>query len=65
MDVYARVWRTGRKLGRTLYAQVGEQPGYDDVLLGLLETPEIATYVATLHNGTLAQRKEATNDDHG
>lgn len=47
-----RVWRVGAKLGRTIYAVVDE-PGPDnrDVLLGMMETPELAAHVVALHNG--------------
>ena len=41
-------WRVGRKLGRTLYAQQGPEPGDDDPFLGLMETPELAAEVVAL-----------------
>jgi hypothetical protein len=31
-------WRTGRKVGRTIYAQIGDQPSDHDPLLGLMDT---------------------------
>jgi hypothetical protein len=43
-------WRVGRKLGRTIYAQVGYEPSDDDELLGLMETNEIAEMVVALVN---------------
>lgn len=51
--VVSTPWRVGAKLRRTLYAQAGCQPGVDDVLLGLMETPHLAAYVASLHNQRL------------
>jgi len=43
-------WRVGRKLGRTVYAQVGPVPSDDDELLGLMETEAIAESVVKAHN---------------
>jgi hypothetical protein len=46
-------WRTGRKVGRTLYAQIGNVPSDDDVLIGVMDTPELADEAAKAHNATL------------
>ncbi len=35
-------WRTGRKVGRTIYRQVGDEPSDDDPLIGVMDTPELA-----------------------
>lgn len=35
-------WRVGRKVGRTVYVQLGEEPSDRDILIGLMDTPEIA-----------------------
>lgn len=35
-------WRVGRKLGRTIYVQIGEFPSDADFLIGILDTPEAA-----------------------
>lgn len=35
-------WRTGRKVGRTIYAQIGPEPSDDDPLIGMMDTPELA-----------------------
>ena len=43
-------WRVGRTLGRTIYAQVRTDPSKDDVLLGLMETRELAELVVDMHN---------------
>lgn len=37
--------RTGRKVGRTIYVQHGEQPSDDDQLVGMMDTPALATAV--------------------
>jgi hypothetical protein len=54
MYVDRRLWRTGRSLGRTVYAQAGTGAAKGDQLLGLMETTEIADYVVELHNRDLA-----------
>lgn len=50
-------WRTGQKLGRTIYAQAGDEPTETDEFLGMMESPELAQRVVDLHNADL--------DDHG
>lgn len=45
------VWRTGRKVGRTIYLQVSEEPSDDDTLIGMMDTPELAQHVVDAHNG--------------
>jgi hypothetical protein len=35
-------YRTGRKVGRTIYHQVGPEPSDDDELVGLMDTPVLA-----------------------
>jgi hypothetical protein len=42
-------WHTGRKLGRTLYR--------GDVLVGMMDTPELAAAVVRAMNGAQAERK--------
>jgi hypothetical protein len=42
-DVY---FRTGRKVGRTLYASIDPEPSDDDILFGLVDTPEMAAFIA-------------------
>jgi hypothetical protein len=34
--------RVGRKVGRTIYAQVGTEPSDDDRLIGVMDTPQLA-----------------------
>jgi len=46
-------WRTGRKVGRTIYAQVGPQPSDADVLIGLMDTPLYAELTCRDHNAAL------------
>jgi hypothetical protein len=46
-------WRTGRKLGRTVYAMVGDDPSDADEFLGIMETPTLADVVVYEHNEAL------------
>lgn len=43
-------WRTGRKVGRTVYAQAGIDPGNDDELIGVMDSRELAEAVVRAHN---------------
>lgn len=55
-DALLMRWRTGRKLGRTVYAQAGTEPADDDVLLGLMDTPALARETCEAHNKVLEGR---------
>jgi hypothetical protein len=52
-------WRVGRKVGRTIYRQLGPEPSDDDELIGMMDTVELAQEAATAHNllGALARIK--------
>jgi len=43
-------WRVGRKLGRTLYIQIGTDAGYHDTFIGLMESPALAAEVCKAMN---------------
>lgn len=47
------VWRQGRKVGRTIYAVVGPEPSDDDILIGVMDTPQLAGEAVNAHNQTL------------
>lgn len=47
--------RQGRKVGRTLYRQLGAEPSDDDVLVGLVDTPELAAFIVAAAGETPAQ----------
>ena len=49
-------WRTGRKLGRTIYAQPGPEASDEDPLIGLMDTPELAAAAVEAHNAFLWRR---------
>jgi len=45
-----RPWRTGRKVGRTIYVQIGDEPSDGDPLIGVMDTPELAALVVEAVN---------------
>lgn len=45
-----RPWRTGRSVGRTVYRQRGADPAKGDDLIGLMDSPELATQVVEAVN---------------
>ncbi len=51
-------WRTGRRVGRTIYMQTGLEPSDSDVLIGLMDTTELARKaVAAVRGGAAADRE--------
>lgn len=46
----ARPWRVGRKVGRTIYQQTGPEPSDDDLLIGVMDTPDLAARVVRAVN---------------
>jgi len=60
-----RRWRTGRKVGRTIYRQVGEEPSNDDPLIGVMDTPEWAALVVDAVNQRIAQHPLVTGSETG
>ena len=43
-------WRVGRKVGRTVYAQIGQQPNDEDPLIGVFDSVELAEEAVRSHN---------------
>jgi hypothetical protein len=56
MTFVQRPWRTGRKVGRTIYARLGREPSDDDVLIGVMDTPELAAAAVAAHNQEIILR---------
>ena len=50
------LWRMGRKVGRTIYAQFGENPSDDDPLIGVMDSRILAADVVASHNAVLRSR---------
>lgn len=46
-------WRTGRKVGRTIYAVVGPTAGDPDILIGVMDTRALAAEAVAAHNARL------------
>jgi hypothetical protein len=46
-------WRVGRKVGRTIYVMVSGEPGDEDELIGVMDSPAVATAAVEGHNATL------------
>lgn len=51
-------WRMGRKIGRTVYAQVADEPSDDDVLIGVMDSRILAADVVASHNAVLTARPD-------
>jgi hypothetical protein len=51
-------WRTGRKVGRTIYMQLGPEPSDDDVLIGVMDFAPLATLAVEAHNALLEAETE-------
>ena len=49
-DLDGMLWRTGASVRRTVFAVVGVVPGPGDVLIGMLDTAELAVAGVTAHN---------------
>lgn len=43
--------RVGRKVGRTLYLQIGNEPSDDDELIGIVDTVMLAKAICLAFNG--------------
>jgi hypothetical protein len=47
-------WRTGRRVPRNIYAQVGPEPDHTaDVMIGGMDHSDVAAAVVALHNREL------------
>jgi hypothetical protein len=53
MRLLTQPWRVGRKVGRTIYVQVGEEPSDADILIGMMDTRELAAAAVEAHNERL------------
>jgi hypothetical protein len=49
-EYYKRKWRVGRHVGRTVYLQAGSEPSDEDVLIGVMDTTELAIEVVDAVN---------------
>lgn len=44
------LWRVGRKVGRTIYAKLGDRPSDSDPFIGTMDTRELAEEAVRAHN---------------
>lgn len=56
-DLASLPWRTGRKLGRTVYARTGGEDWEADTVIGMMDTAELAEEACAAHNAGLARRQ--------
>lgn len=49
-EIVPVTWRTGRHVGRTIYAQAGPEPSDSDLLIGVMDTPELAAEACGARN---------------
>ena len=54
LDLLSLPWRTGRSVGRTIYAQGGDSASREDALVGVMDTPELAAEACAGHNARLS-----------
>lgn len=50
-------WRTGRKVGRTIYVCDDGIADDSDPIIGMMDTPELAEAAVSAHNRDLAIRE--------
>ena len=63
---YARMaWRTGRSIGRTIYAVPpgAQYRSGDEVVLGMMDTPALASHIVKIHNMWLYEERLADQSD--
>lgn len=48
-----RPWRVGRKVGRTIYMVIGDEPSDFDGLIGTMDSRSLATEAVEAHNERL------------
>lgn len=46
-------WRTGRKLKRTIYVMLRDEPSDKDILLGMMDSGSVAAMIVKEHNTNL------------
>lgn len=58
-------WRVGRKVGRTIYAKVSDDPSDSDVLIGVMDFPDLAVAAVEAHNKALGNDGEGQGKTRG
>lgn len=52
-------WRTGRSVGRTVYRMVGAEAAKADILIGVMDTPDLAAQVVAAVNEQRSRLKHS------
>jgi hypothetical protein len=60
-DLAVLPWRTGRTLGRTVYAVTGTGDHKADTFIGIFETRELAAAACVAHNTAITQPAPSQN----
>lgn len=61
-DLTAVPWRTGRSLGRTVYARTGGDDWKADTVIGMMDTAELAEEACTAHNAGLILNRASAGE---
>lgn len=56
-------WRVGRSVGRTIYAATGPEATKTDVLIGIMDTRDLATEAVEAHNRNLGTLPPLTEEE--
>jgi hypothetical protein len=52
-------FRTGRKVGRTIYRLIGDDPNGEEELIGLMDTRELAAFAVEAMNRADREHQDA------
>lgn len=61
--LYKYKFRVGRKLRRTIYVQLGSEPGDDDMFVGIADTSDLAQHIIDSHNERRTAQVESLLED--
>jgi len=64
-DLLSLPWRTGRHLGRTIYARLGPEASGEDPVLGMMDTRELAEEAVRAHNRRLEMEGTTGGSEDG
>jgi hypothetical protein len=57
LEYLGRPWRVGRKVGRTVYAVIGEIASDSDPLIGVMDTWALAEEAVEAHNARIRWKR--------
>ena len=56
-DIVLMRWRIGRKIGKNIYAMVGDEPSDEDIDIGRMDNESIAAIAVLNHNESIDSRR--------